>query len=459
MPVAGQFRDFPLADAVNAVRHATGTLRLFSLPGVGQIELDLHEGVIIACRSGLVGEEVAGRADAIAEKLLIAHGASGGEWSFHPAAAPARPRCHVPLDAAMLEMLSRADEITAAAETFRPPSFCLRWKGSGAGGLPEDLQEFITRARPALSGAFGARASTLAEDLGLAVGRTQYFLARLEQAGWIEPAVAAPGQGGPRITTRFQSGPAHMKWFYREGTEEIGPVGEEVIIRRIEQGLQMPQEPVWCQGLARWAPYEEIKSRESLQLARQPSAIVQLPAGAPALAACALCGGKFPPAQLRQVGGEWLCAACREQVFPGSVPEGERMLAALAEPAPRGRRLVAWMLDAALFLLLAENVRILLSERGAPGVGDPWTLLGMALLGYVAWHAAFISLASATPGKWALGLRVARRSDPRYGPGFLAALGRAFGSLVPFGAAPLLFSSEHDTIHDRLAATRVVLDR
>ena len=459
MPVAGQFRDFPLADAVNAVRHATGTLRLFSLPGVGQVELDLHEGVIIACRAGIMGEEVAGRADAIAEKLLIAHGAPGGEWSFHPAAAPARPRCHVPLDAAMLEMLSRADEITAAAGTFRPPSFRLRWKGGGKTGLPEDLQDFITRARPTLSGAFGTRASALAEELGLAVGRTQHFLARLEEAGWVEPSVVTSEQDAAKPAVRFQAGPAHVKWFYREGNEEIGPVGEEVIIQRIAQGLQLPQEPVWCQGLARWSPYEEIKARDAVQ-PRQPTGLVPAPGGGgPALATCALCNGTFPPVQLREVGGEWLCAACREQLFPGSVPEGERVLASLAETAPRGRRLVAWMLDTALFLFSAENIRILLAEQGAPGADDPWTLLSMVLLVYVVWHTAFVALAGATPGKWALGLRVVRRADPRYGPGFLGALGRAIGSLVPFGFAPLLLSSERSTLHDRLAATRVVLDR
>jgi uncharacterized RDD family membrane protein YckC len=79
----------------------------------------------------------------------------------------------------------------------------------------------------------------------------------------------------------------------------------------------------------------------------------------------------------------------------------------------------------------------------------------MELAGALVWWTCFVWIGGTTPGKWAVHLRVVTSAaDER--AGFLAALKRAFASLIPFGFFVAFFNPDRRTLSDHLAGTRVI---
>ena len=58
------------------------------------------------------------------------------------------------------------------------------------------------------------------------------------------------------------------QWFYGDGNEQKGPVDTLTLHRLIQSGSLGPEDEVWCEGMANWAPISEV-----------PRLVVYLPAG------------------------------------------------------------------------------------------------------------------------------------------------------------------------------------
>ncbi len=137
-------------------------------------------------------------------------------------------------------------------------------------------------------------------------------------------------------------------------------------------------------------------------------------------------------------------------------PPEQRLL-----PAPAGRRLLAWGVDAGL----AAGLAWLLTAGGAwlAGGADEAGLLpsaaALAALLYLAHATLGHALAGRTLGKWSAGLRLLGPDGRRPGPGRAAAralLSLAAAAPLGLGLWPALWDRQGRTIPDRIARTSVV---
>ena len=51
---------------------------------------------------------------------------------------------------------------------------------------------------------------------------------------------------------------SEAKWHYSVGGQSIGPVTSEDIVTRIRTGQIKPDNHVWCEGMANWAPVASV---------------------------------------------------------------------------------------------------------------------------------------------------------------------------------------------------------
>lgn len=176
----------------------------------------------------------------------------------------------------------------------------------------------------------------------------------------------------------------------------------------------------------------------------------------------------------RVVGKARFCNACGESMIPGSarsaaVPPrrvggdhgSTSSLDASCLAAPTEKRLLAALVDllatSALFALFSlPPLGIYLNfEKG--GSIAPW-LMALPLLSFPAYFLAFWVARAATPGKELLGLGIVMKDPARtFGPGpALVRLGGLCLSIVTLGLGFMMILVDGETLHDRLAGTRVV---
>ena len=149
--------------------------------------------------------------------------------------------------------------------------------------------------------------------------------------------------------------------------------------------------------------------------------------------------------------------------------------AAEQRPAPPGRRIAAGLVDA---VAIAAIAMLLLVASGQPitAATTPGTLVLTAAIAM--FYRIFTEGTGwmATPGKRLLGLRVGPPASGRLDFSVIAlrgwpwwlsgALAGVDPQLVPAGALlslaaliPIVFSSDRRGLHDRMAGTRVIIDR
>ncbi len=144
-------------------------------------------------------------------------------------------------------------------------------------------------------------------------------------------------------------------------------------------------------------------------------------------------------------------------------------------PAPPGRRIAAALVDAASIAAIGL-LALLASGQSVTAVPTPGTLVLTAAIAMFYRIFTEGTARMATPGKRLLGLRVrppesgrvdfavaALRGWPWWLTGALAGIDP---QLVPAGAllslaalVPIVFSSDRRGLHDRMAGTRLILDR
>jgi uncharacterized RDD family membrane protein YckC len=467
MPVAGALHDFPLTDVVNAVRFSVGRLVFTRLPNFGQFELDLQEGTIRACRVGPDHERI-NELSKVVDKLVLVNLLRSGDFAFNPTAPPSLEQiCNFSLDAVLLEVVSRSDEIRGATHLFAPGAQKFRRTMVEASELDRDLRVFLRQTSAMLRRE--ASADEIAVGLGVAVQQVQLYLLRLTEFGLVEPTEAVEPDGTATdhaLDVPLESasvGPA--KWFYLERDQEIGPVAEEVILHRISTGLMQPTAMVWRAGLSRWTPYEDVHAADLAEAAKRgPRRSTSTVRTARRfgdergdLQRCHVCLNHFPQEALMYYQERWICENCRPDFFKNLSQLGVHFRAVRRAVGFLPRRFAAWLIDILLFVLLAKSIWITLANAG---VIDPSYFMSpryllIELAGALVWWTMFVWIGGTTPGKWALHLRVVTSAaDER--AGFLAAVKRSFASLIPFGFFVAFFNPDRRTLSDRLAGTRVI---
>jgi len=468
MPVAGALHDFPLTDVVNAVRFSVGRLVFTRVPHFGQFELDLQEGSIRACRVGVEHERVP-ELSKVVDKLVLVNLLRSGDFAFNPLAPPSLEQiCNFSLDAVLLEVVSRSDEIRASVHLFAPTNRKFRRTMVEAAELDRDLRGFLRQTSAMLRRE--ASADEIASALGVSVQQVQLYLLKLAEFGLVEAdetvepdAPAADPATEHALPQSGSLGPA--KWFYLERDKEIGPVAEDVILHRISTGQMQPTAMVWRAGLSRWTPYEDVHAKDLAEAAkrgpRKGTSSVRTAKrfgeSHGELQRCHVCLNQFPDDSLMYYQERWICENCRPEFFKNLSQLGVHLRAVRRAVGKLPRRFLAWLIDLLLFLLLAKAFWIGLAKTGViePSYFFAPRYLLAELVAAIVWWTMFVWIGGTTPGKWALHLRVVTSaSDDR--AGFMAAFKRALAALVPFGFMAAFFNPERRTLGDYFAGTRVI---
>ncbi|OAI42048.1 hypothetical protein AYO41_04850, partial [Verrucomicrobia bacterium SCGC AG-212-E04] len=448
MPVAGALHDFPLTDVVNAVRFSVGRLVFSRVPSLGQFELDLQEGTVRACRVGPDHDRIS-ELPKIVDKLVLVNLGRTGDFAFNPLPPPSLEQlCNFTLDAILLEVVSRSDEIRGSTHLFPPPQRKFRRTLVEAGELDRDLRLFLRQTSAMLRR--DASAEEMAASTGSAVQQVQLYLLKLEEFGMVEPANPDEADEEAAVNAELPplpqeaAGPA--KWFYLDRDKEIGPVAVEVIQHRISTGQMQPSSMVWRPGLSRWTSFEDVQSADSADAARRGPATAAVKVGKTGrigtrpsddtggLARCHVCLKHFPREQMMYYQDRWICQTCRPDFFRNLSQLGVHFRAVRRAVGRLPWRFCAWLIDALLYGLFAKATWILLAKAGVIESGyffEPRYLLA-EFLGAIVWWTAFVWIGGTTPGKWALHLRVVTAADDeRAGRG--ASFKRACSSFIPFG--------------------------
>lgn len=268
----------------------------------------------------------------------------------------------------------------------------------------------------------------------------------------------AQGEAGLRCAIALAMGPGtlpHMKWYFVQDGQRVGPVERELLDERIREGVVQADTLVWRPGLSDWRRAVEVSELEV------PPSIPTLPPPLPAT----------DTVPTTDEGGDlrtWAEAAAAEK---------ERFATKTASaPTPDfggfWARFAAKMIDGIILLgigiLLSEAVAALFYEGTIP-VPPDWRgflraqgILSLINAGIAIWFSVyFIRKHQATPGKRMLGLRVVRADGSPVGAGkiILRYFGEQLsGILFMSGYVMAAFDDEKRALHDYICDTRVVKD-
>lgn len=476
MPVAGALHDFPLTDVVNAVRFSAGRLVFARVPNLGQFELDLQDGTVRACRVGPNNDRVSDLSRII-DKLVLVNLGRTGEFAFHPLPPPSLEQlCNFSLDAIVLEVVSRSDEIRGSTHLFAPVRRKFRRTLVDASELDGDLRGFLRQTSAMLRR--DAAAEEIATSTGMAVAQVQLYLLKLTEFGMLE--AANPDEADepapapiPDLPPLPESAVGPAKWFYLDRDKEVGPVSDEAILHRISTGQMPPTGMVWRPGLTRWTPYEDVHAADLAEgSGHAPGSKPDSRAGKRTgtfkvwmrpsddrggTARCHVCLKHFPREQMMYYQDRWICQICRPDFFQNLSQLGVHFRAVRRAVGRLPWRFGAWVIDALLYLLFVKTVWIILARTEViePSYFFAPRFLLAEFFGGIVWSTFFVWIGGTTPGKWALHLRVVTAGEDERA-GFAAAFKRACGSCIPFSFLVAFFNPERRALHDYLAGTRVI---
>ena len=263
-----------------------------------------------------------------------------------------------------------------------------------------------------------------------------------------------------------------MDWYYAEGGQQFGPLGDEDFAQVVRQGRVTATTLVWHVGMADWRPYQEVRAAD-ISAAGQ---------GAGALAAgefCSQCGRHADRDDMIRYEQYWVCPDCKDSFFQ-RVREG----VPLAVPQPRFRfagfwiRFVAALLDGLIvgfplgFVLVAvlfatvDHSRVNLDNTVDPlGIGSTGMLLIqlVVIVIDVAYTTLMHGRYAATLGKMICGLRITMVAGERvtYLRAFTRSLVETGFNRIPYYIGLInyvvaAFDSEKRALHDHICNTRVV---
>lgn len=267
-----------------------------------------------------------------------------------------------------------------------------------------------------------------------------------------------------------------MRWYYANGNQQNGPISEEEFLSLVRSGTVQAGTLVWREGMPNWQPYSAVAASQPAPTpAPAPAAVMDAPYASPGpdfapagqpgapVRYCSQCGLPHPVDEMVQFGDALVCANCKN-VYAQRLREGVVMPGAFRY-AGFWIRLAALFIDGLLVGLV--SLFIVLPIYFMTPSDSPLKLLAQlfAFALSIGYEVFFLTNYSATPGKMACGLRVARADGMPLTFGL--ALGRclskqAIGSILTLYLGSLVsaimtgIDPEKRSLHDRICNTRVI---
>lgn len=252
-----------------------------------------------------------------------------------------------------------------------------------------------------------------------------------------------------------------MQWYYVEGDRKVGPVHEDDLRKLVAEGKVGATTLVWREGMSAWA---ELRTAFPDYASAHSG-----PGAAAAGVTCSQCGRQFPPGDMIQLGGTWVCAACKP-IFVQRLKEGAP-LPGVARYAGFWIRFAAKIVDGLIlavpnFIVIALTGLLTGALAKTAGLPDTAAAIIAIVVNWtfqlflpVAYNTFFVGKFAATPGKMACGLQVALPDGGKVS--YARAFGRCFaewvsGFTLGIGYVIAAFDREKRALHDHICGTRVV---
>jgi uncharacterized RDD family membrane protein YckC len=285
-----------------------------------------------------------------------------------------------------------------------------------------------------------------------------------------------------------------MAWYYRDGDQEVGPVGKEELQDLINAKRIGRQTLVRSKSMNEWKPLADVvrgkkqaksdppaateavsrtestdKPQETESAAKPPETKPDTPSEA---VICSQCGGSFPKNQVVTFDDQAVCAACKP-AFVQKIKEGAtlgrefryagfwiRVGAKIIDSLIVGG--VNFIIGMILGTIFGTSAMFMDPENGTLSAGYWLFLATQQLIGITipaCYNTYLVGRFGATVGKMACGLKVVTPSGGRVS--YPRALGRNFAEwisniILGIGYIMVAFDSEKRSLHDRICSTRVI---
>lgn len=296
-----------------------------------------------------------------------------------------------------------------------------------------------------------------------------------------------------------------MVWYYAENSRQHGPLSESEFERMIADGQIRDNTLVWKDGMEDWRPLSDVKEAGASQHPTATANVAERPLESPAPTGvvCSNCERTVPSEQIDRYGNIRICPECKPHFlgtvtgktsgFPatgaeagapaGAVPATAgalyqyggfwiRALARVIDSLIRGIALLPFTLP----VMAPVFQQVFVNPAGQEEMQElmqtaATRLLPLMITVEVIYHALFVAIFSATPGKMLCGLRVISADGSKVGASkaisraiipallvvFDALAGLSIGAFIlVFGYVMAAFDAQKRTLFDHLVGTRVV---
>jgi hypothetical protein len=183
MPLVGNLSEFPLPEVLLLIGSRTGRLRIYGVPELTDVEMDLSEGHAHGLH---IGDYFLTEPTQIVAELsfMVESGDGKFEFAAQPIVSVRRDE-PLPISELVMLLVLHVDEKLAKQRALLAPQlFYLLEKQPPALNLDGDLNLFYQQSRQLLGG--GVRAEDLAEYLGLEENLVRHNLDDLHQLGFVK---------------------------------------------------------------------------------------------------------------------------------------------------------------------------------------------------------------------------------------------------------------------------------
>jgi hypothetical protein len=183
MPLAGDLSEFPLPEVLFLIGSRTGRLRLFDVPEIIPIEMDLSEGHAHGLH---IADSFVTEAPQIVAELSYLVGTGEGRFEFFAMSDISKTDGDpMPINELVMQLVLHVDEKLAKQRALLAPQlfYMLETPPDGIKIEPQ-LNLFYQQSRQLLSG--GVRSEDLAEYLGMDEAMVRRYLDNLHQVGYVK---------------------------------------------------------------------------------------------------------------------------------------------------------------------------------------------------------------------------------------------------------------------------------
>jgi hypothetical protein len=183
MPLVGNLAEFPLPEVLLLIGGRTGRLRIYDVPDLAEVAIDLSEGQAHGLH---IDEElVTDKSQIVAElSFMVETGDGMFEFTAEPIESVRRTEPLAVSELVMLLVLHVDQKLAKQRALLAPQLFYMLQTPPLGAEIDEDLNLFYQQSRQLLGG--GVRSEDLAEYLGLEEGIVQRYLETLHQTGFVK---------------------------------------------------------------------------------------------------------------------------------------------------------------------------------------------------------------------------------------------------------------------------------